>query len=318
MAQNVSLIKKQYMFLLVLFALSAFNAKAQTKYFVLNDLDSNYKSFNYVLKTDSLYGLKDSILLYNLIYWDKPSKRNGIVRKVNGNDLDIIIFSVLPNLDGPTWEEVNYDSVKSSVVSFGDLFRIYRSNTFEYYNGMSGEKIKYWNAYKVLINRDNKFYTPKYVLLEFYAVRRRPEIFNNLIGTINTNQPLNPIQKVEGIFDSTFSELYRKVEFPLYTIRGNFSSRFSRLRDRKEFLSKKFVLQGKEVYQFWTFTDWQGDPYEYDFNRGIDRFLYMPGNGIIGGSYDFYFFKNRKKLNLTTADFIKNIRAEKIMIAEDI
>lgn len=94
--------------------------------------------------------------------------------------------------------------------------------------------------------------------------------------------------------------------------------RFDRLRDRKEFLSRKYLIKGAEAYQFWTYTDWHEDYRSYEYNRGIDRFVYIPGKGIIGGSYDFYFFKHRKELNLTISKFIENMLEEKVMIADRI
>jgi len=47
----------------------------------------------------------------------------------------------------------------------------------------------------------------------------------------------------------------------------------------RNYLSKEYTITGKKAYQFWAFDEY----------RGIDRFLYIPDKGIVGGSYDFYF-----------------------------
>jgi len=205
--------------------------------------------------------------------------------------------------------------MEGSTIDFHQLKKIYFANTFSYNNLKYGDTTKYWNDYKLVIKRQGKFYTSKTILLEFYAVRNRPEMFNNLIGTININLPMYPIAKIKDIFEKTFKES----EFPLFTLRENSrSSRFDRLRDRKEFLSKKYIIKDTEAYQFWTYTDWHEDYKLYEYQRGVDRFVYLPGKGIVGGSYDFYFFKNRKQLKLTVADFIKNMLEEKVMIADNL
>ncbi|MEN5233942.1 hypothetical protein [Sphingobacterium faecium] len=69
------------------------------------------------------------------------------------------------------------------------------------------------------------------------------------------------------------------------------------------------------AYQFWTYTNWH--EHRHKFDRGIDRFVYHPSKGIIGGSFDFYFYFHRKKLPIGYADFMQNIKEEKIMIADN-
>lgn len=49
-----------------------------------------------------------------------------------------------------------------------------------------------------------------------------------------------------------------------------------------------------KAYRFWQFTDWHTD-HGINYHRGIDRFLFVPGIGIIAGSFDAFFAKNRDK-----------------------
>lgn len=124
------------------------------------------------------------------------------------------------------------------------------------------------------------------------------------------------IDEVKKLFKAQF--VYS--EFPLYTLREESSmSYFDHLRDRKEFLSEIInTATGNRLYKFWTFTDWREHPTFFEVERGIDRFVYVPGKGIVGGSFDFYFYHYRAKLNLTIADFIKNIDKEKVMVDESV
>ena len=93
---------------------------------------------------------------------------------------------------------------------------------------------------------------------------------------------------------------------------------FDRIRDRKEFLSKSIQIGNHVAYQFWTFTDWHCKQYEYEVERGIDRFVYIADKGIVGGSFDFYFYFHRKEIALDSTRFRDNIYNEKVMIAKDI
>ncbi|WP_223583020.1 hypothetical protein [Sphingobacterium sp. GVS05A] len=79
---------------------------------------------------------------------------------------------------------------------------------------------------------------------------------------------------------------------------------------------KKKLKDNNLAYQFWTYTNWHAHAHEYEFDRGIDRFVYLPGKGIIGGSFDFYFYFHRKKLPIKYVDFMNNIKEEKVMIAD--
>ncbi|MDR2283821.1 MAG: hypothetical protein LBE37_11455 [Sphingobacterium sp.] len=63
----------------------------------------------------------------------------------------------------------------------------------------------------------------------------------------------------------------------------------------------------------------------HEWYRGIDRFVYVPNKGIVGGSYDFYFkdplprdYKQVARRNINMAEFKKNIYDEKIMLAKEV
>jgi len=66
--QNVSKICKKSLILLLISLFLIHNIHAQSKYFILEEGSEKYDSYNYVLKTDRLYGLNDSISIYNLVF----------------------------------------------------------------------------------------------------------------------------------------------------------------------------------------------------------------------------------------------------------
>ena len=82
-----------------------------------------------------------------------------------------------------------------------------------------------------------------------------------------------------------------------------------------------FSIKNYHAYQFWTLDEWWSQD-GYNEHRGIDRFLYIPLEGIVGGSYDFYFrLKPKISSNDYKASSIEklwdNIIHERIMIAEE-
>ncbi|EFK56032.1 hypothetical protein ACFU8T_04665 [Sphingobacterium spiritivorum] len=285
----------------------------QVKYFIIEpeNEDQKYDLHTYKLATKTLYGIDNSVELYNIVYI------NNIYDKHEDSEKNLILFSVLPNLEGGSdnWKEISLDTIQSKLLPIGKLKNLFQRNTMSIFSEKYGEKTKYFNEYKIVIKKEGKYFTPYNCLLQFYAIRNRSEIFSNVYGTINTK--LNPVtvSDFELIFESTYPKTY----FPIYTLPNErHTATLDRLRDRREYLSKKWKLKdGSIAFQFWTYTDWHEPDFYYEYERGIDRFVYIPDKGIVGGSFDFYFYYHRQKLGMTTLDFKNNIRKEKVMLAEE-
>lgn len=289
---------------------------ATTKYFIIEEDTEDYHLMTYDLSTKSLYGIDRKVSLFNLILknkiWTNDRKEHFSEKKDNSN---LILFSVLPDLKSNIdWIEISLDTIQGQMVTSSHLMELFLKNTVSFMNEKNREVTKYFNSYKPILKRGNQFFIPKNCLLEFYVVNNRPDIFSNPYGTINTQ--LSPISILH------FAEIFKKTDpnakFPLYTIGDdNTYTSFDRIRDRREYLSRVLELpKGIKAYQFWTYSDWYGQSFNYIFDRGIDRFVYHPSKGIIGGSFDFYFYFNRKKLPIEYSDFLQNIKEEKVMIAD--
>ncbi|WP_333578143.1 hypothetical protein [Sphingobacterium sp.] len=310
--QGQNAIKLLFLFILLLICL--YKTQAQTKYFLLEDTSENYKVHQVTMSAKELYGIDAKVECFNILYDGYALDKKAFKK---GYDQNLILFSVLPDLEGKeTWKEIALDSIQKSIIKFGTLNNLFESHTYSLFFNKYGSKTKFLNEYKIIVNRKGKFYVPTTCLLQFYAIRNRAEIFTNPFGTINTDLHEISIKEVEKIY----MDRYPYSEFPLYGI-GESPYRiisFDRLRDRREYLSKKINLKTGEIgYQFWTFTDWYEHTHNYELERGIDRFLYTPGKGIIGGSFDFYFYFNRKKLPIKYMDFLNNIKEEKVMMGDD-
>lgn len=292
------------------FALCLHDVVAQHSYFVIRENSPQYSIHQYDLYTDDLYGINKTVHLFNL--FPNPPRIRGDIPATFEQDL--ILFSVLPSLASDSnWIESDWELIKRDTLSYHDLIRLKMKALFQRFDICYDEKTKYLNDYRLVIQRDGKYFIAKNTLLQFFAIRERPTLFNALFGTINTKQSPYTIKDM-----ATYYKQYQtQFGFPLDTYSSNYSI-FDRIRDRKEFLSKSIQIGNHTAYQFWTFTDWHTKPYEYEVERGIDRFVYVPDKGIVGGSFDFYFYFHRKEISLDSTRFRDNIYNEKVMIAKDI
>ena len=312
MRQFINHKSKFWLFLPLLFVTVTLSAKV--KYFIIPDKPADYVINEYKLPTAELYGVNEHVELFCLTFPVLKSQKQNVENP--HTDCNLVLLSVLPDLEtNSDWTEINIDSLKSDIITDSNLKRLFNLNTFSEFDQKYGAKTKYFDEYQVIKKRGNKYFTSKHCLIQFFAIRNRPSVFQNIFGTINIEQ--EPISIIE--MEQLFKKRYPQSKFPVYTIGDtpyDYNS-FDFLRDRKEYLSKVIKLKNRDVaYQFWTYTDWHEYSQNYEFERGIDRFVYVPGKGIVGGSFDFYFYFNRKKLPIKYADFMNNIKEEKIMLAE--
>ncbi|NGF57119.1 hypothetical protein G5B00_11400 [Parapedobacter sp. SGR-10] len=221
----------------------------------------------------------------------------------------------MPNLEGNAdWAIVNLDSIAKDTLSYKNLNELKESSLAQRFDKTYSEKTKYFNEINLVVERGGKYYAAKNCLLQFFAIRNRPDPFPNFYGTINTEQSPCSIKDMRALY----KEKYKSIsDFPLDSYETMYGS-FDRIRDRREYLSKIFDYKGQKAYQFWTYTNWYQQGVFYEVDRGIDRFVYIPEKGIVGGSFDFYFYFHRKDIQLSMVRFSENIYAEKVMLAEGI
>ncbi|MCL8000570.1 hypothetical protein M8994_20480, partial [Brucella sp. 21LCYQ03] len=270
------------------------------KYFVLDEEHSSYNIKSYTLDTEDLYAFNSQVEIFNIFPKYKTNTRD---------DREIILFSVLPDVTSlKLWNKVDLSEIVVDTISFKDLLALKQLSLYELYSGTYNEHNKFFNKYKVVVKRNGEYYMACNTLLQFFALRDKPDMFNAVWGTINKDQTPVTLKSVAGYYKSI------KSDFPLVSYSDGYSA-FDRLRDRKEFLSKKFKIGKLNAYQFWSLTDWHMPSHAYEVDRGIDRFVYIPGKGIVGGSFDFYFYYHRNIINLNMAKFRDNIYSERVMIA---
>lgn len=276
------------------------------EYFLLDDLKTNFKINEYTLDTKDLYNIQKDINVFNIFI----SKEN------------ILLLSVLPDLDekilhrmderGNNWMIINYDKIKDKVFSKEKIF----SMLSDWKMNNTPEKKTF--QYKLIKKENGSYYVSKKCLTEFFSIANLESPLVSTYATINISEKKVTIQQMEKSFkkqipsqkfimDPRDADLSKNIDIP-YSFRN--------------YLSKELLIKGKKAYQFWTFDGWWMQD-GYDEHRGIDRFLYIPDKGIVGGSYDFYFKlkpKNSSNEYYTATNGLlwNNIINEKIMIAKEL
>ncbi|WP_336733407.1 hypothetical protein [Chryseobacterium sp. VD8] len=276
------------------------------EYLLLDDLKTNFKINEYTLDTKDLYNIQKDINVFNIFI----SKENILLLSVLP-DLD---ENILPRMDerGNNWMIINYDKIKDKVFSKEKMLSMLSdwkmNNTLE----------KKTFQYKLIKKENGSYYVSKKCLTEFFSIANLESPLVSTYGTINISEKKVTIQQMEKSFkkqipsqkfimDPRDADLSKNIDIP-YSFRN--------------YLSKELVIKGKKAYQFWTFDGWWMQD-GYDEHRGIDRFLYIPDKGIVGGSYDFYFKlkpKNSSNEYYTATNGLlwNNIINEKIMIAKEL
>ncbi|SFH96798.1 hypothetical protein [Halpernia frigidisoli] len=275
------------------------------EYFFLDSLKSEFKINKYNLETKDIYKINKNIEVYNVF-----TSKN-----------EILLLSVLPDLDekilsgfdekGYNWMPVDSAVFRNKIISNNKL----RSLIFGWKSDNKPENKTL--KYKLIKKANGKYYVSKLCLTEFFVVSNLKLPIITSYGTINTAENKTTIEE----FEKSFKKQMLGEEFIMDVRTNNFHRNIDNPYIFKIYLSKKFKIKDQTAFQFWTFDGWwEHDGYnEY---RGIDRFLYIPEKGIVGGSYDFYF---RLKPKNSSIDYYaisndklwENIIDEKIMLATE-
>ncbi|OPC04732.1 hypothetical protein BAS09_03310 [Elizabethkingia ursingii] len=261
-----------------------------TNYIVLDSLKNVYGDNvinKFTLNTKELYGFDKNVEVYNILY-------NNAV----------LLISALPDIKGnENWIKVDINAIKKDVLTRPQLKEFIMER---YLNNISEKKtLKYGLVKKI----GGEYFVPKMTLIEYFYIKSYKFPFIPAYGTIDINGPMVTIKEME----KSYREQIPDRGFPLSPYETDYS--FSFPIYARNYLSKIYTVNGNKAYQFWTLDNYRTADY-YSTYRGIDRFIYIPEKGIIGGSYDFYFsFNSSSELEKKIKG---NIINEKVMIAEEL
>lgn len=286
--------KKYFVLIAIFFSILSYSQK----YFLLDSLKANFSVKEYTLNTKEIYKIDKQIKIYNIFV----SKNN------------ILLLTVFPSLESKqgSWTVLEEKDFLKNTFSKNQILNL----VTDFLEGNLNEKktLKY-----NIVKKDNgKYFVSNLCLLEFFSIQNYlyPIISNESV--INLSDKELSIKKMKESFEKQFPK-----ENFILDIRKN--DRVKNLDNQyifKNYLSKKYKIKNQDAYQFWTFDGWWYIDGYNDY-RGIDRFVYIPNIGIVGGSYDFYFeFKpnmsSESYYTTSHEDLWNNIINEKVMIAEEL
>ncbi len=288
----------------------------QRPYFMI-DLDAqseDYKITHFSLATKELYGIDLDIDVFNVLplFKENPRFSDEYLRAPTRY---LFTFSVLPVFDGKSkWIEYDQKPTDLNYVSFERL-RALGVKTVQ-----DAQYLDNPAQYAVLFKKGNKYYASRSSFLQVFYVQDYPDVFTIPLHVVDINQPLLTVKGMRDIYENEF----KGGEFPI--VPGVYSQKYDNYHLERFYLSSKIALRGGDIgYQFWTFLPWGRVMDDHEWHRGIDRFVYVPNKGIVGGSYDFYFkdplpkdYKRVARRNINMAEFKKNIYDEKIMLAKEV
>lgn len=266
---------------------------------MLDSLNNNFSVTHYTLSTKELYGINKKIEIYNVPMWKGEF---------------LLLLSVLPSFtENDNWSKINYDSFKGKIVALSQI----RNYTKSIYNSHSidFENINTLN-FGLIKKVGGDYYLSNICLAERFNVRNFPFPLMTGYKTINIGNPIITICDFQKQLPSQYLTPMNPEEKIFIMLDRNMLE--------NQYLSKKSIIGKDTAYQFWTFTDWSVSD-GWNKHRGVDRFIYVPGKGIVGGSYDFWFaFKpplveyKVKGMPVKAEKLWDNIINEKVMIAEEL
>jgi len=283
--------------LLIIVILLFDNLKCQ--FLNIERLKAEYPVKEYTLHTKDIYEFDKKIELFNFFL----------------NNSTLLLISILPDVEtGENWKKADKKSINTHEISTADFIKLVSQDE-------NKKKLVFNMIHK---NEKNTEFSAYVALAEIFHIENYefPLISDN--GTINIKEQKVTIKSFLKTYNSNFSASTYKSVFPLDVRKKELMLGNVNHLHYKPYLSKEFFIENKKAFQFWTLNDWRVID-GYNYQRGVDRFLYIPKLGIVGGSYDFYFelkprsiFKTNFTLPVDGERLWNNMINEKIMVAQEL
>lgn len=262
--------------------------KQSQQYFLIDLKSTDYTVDVVELNSKALYGIDLKVELYNVHY----------------DENKLVLFSILPVQSKESWSEIKIESINP--VHLTDLKKIHE-NGFQTYkqSGSQNSDLLKRNDIQLIIKKNGKYFVSNYCITEFFYIIDQNLVFPNLMGNIYINVK-SPIFTVKD-YESKYQEVYNHYSANVINASGT-TSLTQPLERPLNFYSGLVHVSTHTAYRFWQFSDWRviDSP---NSRRGVDRFLYIPKIGVVGGSFDFWFKKYDSLEHLK-----QNYLSEKVML----
>jgi len=279
--------------------------RSQKDIIFLDSISRTHKVKSYTLNTKNLYGINTEVNMYNVFNHSR------------GKDRGILLISVLPDFitdiyqEEPTnWAKVDYSSVQDRIMKDEDFVKIISSMNTVLLNPEQKTM-----KYRVLKKEGGDYFLSiRGSLVEYFRLEEYPPPLNVPYGVISISG--NPVTVQEML--EMYKEKLPQKRFPSDIRFNPIRMQSPKPQIQRFYLSKKYKVKNEQAYQFWTLDVWNTVD-GYNLRRGIDRFVYIPEKGIVGGSYDFYFeYYLGQQGKISYEKLWDNVLNEKVMLAEEL
>ncbi len=276
-------------------------AQSLTRYFLLDNTQQKNLKFNHVKCADPIYKAE----LFNVFY-GLDSSTSAV------NDTEIFtLFTALPDYlsKKPEWKEIKLDTIGRKLISLDSLRKQFRRSYTKFKNSKGnwndGATLKSEHI-KPVVRIGSKYYSPTSpTIMEHFAVVKitnSMDYINNVFPNlnqffeINTDAPVFPLTKFENIY----KEKFKHYSFNSHEGSDRYNTNYA-YNSPVLIRGNNVQIAGKTAYKYWTLASWTIDGRNAE--RGIDRFAYIPGLGIVSGAYSYYFWAESDN---GSARFLKN------------
>ncbi|WDF55689.1 hypothetical protein [Mucilaginibacter sp. KACC 22063] len=196
----------------------------------------------------------------------------------------LAVFSVMPSLSSksPVWKKINPDTIKGGCLNLKQLSSLMLKKFNDYPQKEHGflDRLKYNNIHIIVRRNDGYYVNSSDCISEFFKlVSSRTE--SSKVFEIDTTAKMLSIMEHETAFKRKHFYAYSS-NFKNSEIRFDAS-----LKNNPQLhLSYKSTNKYGTAYHFWLLDNWSNDG--VDYWRGMDRFIFKSGIGIVGASYDFF------------------------------
>lgn len=197
----------------------------------------------------------------------------------------LVVFSVMPSRKNlaPVWNKINPDTIKDKIIDADALKKLTINRTGRYpAKGATMENnLKYWN-YALLQKRNDGWYCSSTdCFTEFFEIISDPSVTKNKSFQINLAAQQLSIAEYESAYKRKHNGYYSNNS---ESLKGGFNEDVA----NGDLLYNSYIktANGQKRYQFWLLSEWVHDG--ASAKRGMDRFVFVPGIGVVSASYDFF------------------------------
>lgn len=197
----------------------------------------------------------------------------------------LVVFSVMPSRKNlaPVWNKIDLETIKDQIINADELkaLTINRTGRYPAKGATMENNLKYFNYALLVKKKDGWYCSSTDCFTEFFEITNDPSIEKNKSFQINLAAQQLSIAEYESTYKRKHHGDYSNNP---KTMVGGINEDVA----NGDLLYNSYTktINGQKRYQFWLLSQWVQDGKSP--KRGMDRFVFVPGTGVVSASYDFF------------------------------